>query len=219
MDPLLYEALLADGYRRSGRHFYRTRCDSCSQCIPLRIKAADFIPSPTQRKILRKNTDIQIQVGKIGLYRNCFQLYERYVEGQHGKKNSGEDSLDAYYSFLIDTGLGTTALSSYFLDCPEESRLVANGYLDILPNGISSVYFAWEPACAKRSLGVFSVLKEIELCVKLKKDYYYLGFWVPLSPTMEYKANYSPAEVALEGSWRPLTYTLKKELQARFIDT
>jgi len=63
------------------------------------------------------------------------------------------------------------------------------------------------------------VLKEIELCVTLKKDYYYLGFWVPLSPAMDYKSNYSPAEVAVDGTWHELTPELKKELQARFIDT
>ncbi len=162
---------------------------------------------------------LQIRIAKIGLYRSCFELYERYAEGQHGQQRAAEDSLNSYYSFLVDSGLETSAITSYFLDSGEKSDLVANGYIDILPNGISSVYFAWDPVQAKRSLGVYSVLKEIELCLSLKKDYYYLGFWVPLSKTMHYKAHYVPAEVALEGKWQALTEDLKKELEERFIDT
>lgn len=168
---------------------------------------------------MKKNQDIYIQVDELKLYRNCFELYNRYVESQHGQKNTGEDNLNSYYAFLINSGLPSSAISSYFLESGEDSKLVANGYLDILPNGISSVYFAWEPLQAKRSLGVFSVLKEIEFCLSLKKDYYYLGFWVPRSPTMDYKAHYAPAEVALDGVWKPLTGELKQELEARFIDT
>ena len=33
--------------------------------------------------------------------------------------------------------------------------------------------------------------------------YYYLGFWVPFSPKMDYKASFQPFEMALDGAWIP----------------
>ena len=43
-------------------------------------------------------------------------------------------------------------------------KLVAVGVLDVLPSGVSSVYFFYDPDYKHLSLGKFSALKEIEFC-------------------------------------------------------
>lgn len=76
-------------------------------------------------------------------------------------------------------------------------RLLALGFLDILPAGLSSVYFAWEPEAQKRSLGSFSIIAETRLAASMGLGWYYLGFWVPGARRMDYKADFSPFELAL----------------------
>ncbi|CAF3881837.1 unnamed protein product, partial [Rotaria sp. Silwood1] len=66
--------------------------------------------------------------------------------------------------------------------------------IDILPQGISSVYFYYEPDFGFLKLGVYSALKEIELTRQLAREipdikYYYLGFYVHTCVKMRYKLN------------------------------
>lgn len=82
-----------------------------------------------------------------------------------------------------------------------ESTLVGVGWLDVLPNSLSSVYFAFDPAYQKRRLGVFSVLKEIELAKKLHKPFLHMGFWVCDCKSMKYKDEYRPYELLVGGKW------------------
>ena len=72
----------------------------------------------------------------------------------------------------------------------------------MLPDGLSTVYYAFEPGEAKRSLGTFSALKEIELCAALGKSWYYLGFFVPGSRKMSYKTRFRPYQLLMDGAWR-----------------
>lgn len=64
------------------------------------------------------------------------------------------------------------------------------------------MYHFFEPREAKRSIGVYSVLVEIELCRAKGLPWYYLGFWVKGCGTMEYKTDYGPYELLIDGKWR-----------------
>jgi arginine-tRNA-protein transferase len=44
------------------------------------------------------------------------------------------------------------------------------------------------------------VYAETGLAGSLGKEYYYLGFWVPGSPKMRYKADFHPFELLLDGA-------------------
>jgi len=81
---------------------------------------------------------------------------------------------------------------------------VGVGWIDILPDLISSVYFAYDPDFHKRSLGTFSILKEIELCKLLHKKWLYLGFWVKDCDKMSYKTNFKPYELLIDEKWSDL---------------
>lgn len=101
-------------------------------------------------------------------------------------------------------GVGCAPTGSAIVDYRRASdrRLVANGYIDILPKGISSVYFTFDPDHARRSLGTWSVGRELALVREMGARYYYLGFWIPRSPKMNYKAQFPPFEIAVGGEWR-----------------
>jgi arginine-tRNA-protein transferase len=200
LEPGIYEALLPLGWRRSGFSFYRTICPGCDLCTPIRLDTETFIPSRSQRRLLRVNADLRIEVVAPSFSDERYELYRRYVRYKHDADEE-EDSAArrSYASFLLEGPLDTSAVVEYR---DSGGKLLATGYVDILPGGISSVYFAFEPAQARRSLGTWSVLREAALARESSKRYYYLGFWIPGAAKMDYKANFSPFEIARFGQWR-----------------
>jgi len=74
--------------------------------------------------------------------------------------------------------------------------------VDVLPHSLSSVYFAFDPDFGRRSLGTFSVMKEIELAAAGGKRWLQFGFWVAGSQKMDYKAGFRPHETLIDGVWR-----------------
>ena len=51
----LNDALSRQGFRRSQNVLYRPSCAECTACYSARIRVADFQPSKTQKKVMRRN--------------------------------------------------------------------------------------------------------------------------------------------------------------------
>ena len=79
----------------------------------------------------------------------------------------------------------------YFAD----SKLVAIDYIDVLYDGISSIYFFSDPDYARLSLGTFSLLAQIKIAKQLKLKYIYLGYVVRENQSLQYKLKYKPHEI------------------------
>ena len=82
--------------------------------------------------------------------------------------------------------------------------LMAVGIIDVVPQGISTVYFFWDPSLRDLSIGTYSALYEIGLCRRWEKRYYYLGYLVAGSKTMSYKATFAGGELWDGTRWQPL---------------
>src|SRR6202044_1063296 len=76
---------------------------------------------------------------------------------------------------------------------------------DKLGDGLSAVYSFFAPVLERRSLGTHAILWLIEQARELGLPYVYLGYWVPESRKMTYKARFRPSEVLISGTWRTLT--------------
>lgn len=198
LDPSVYERLLAQGFRRSGMSFYRNVCPGCDLCVPIRLDTSTYRPSRSLRHLDRLNADLRLSLVGADLAAERFELYRNYTETRHGEDGKPPATIRSYASFLIASPLASTRITEYR---DGEGRLVATGYLDVLPEGLSSVYFAFDPAEARRSVGTWSVLRELRLAAELGKKWYYLGFWVPGSRKMDYKARFAPFEYARGGTW------------------
>jgi len=193
----VYEALLNQGFRRSGYSVYHPICETCQLCIPIRVKASDYAPSKSQRRTLKKNKDIRIEHQPLGFSVESFELYQNYQFHWHQTKEMPNEW--EYRSFLIESPV-TTEMIHYYL----EDQLVGIGWVDRLPNLLSSVYFIFDPHYASRRLGVFSLIYELKYCLELGHEWLYLGYWVEDSPKMQYKADYQPAEVLINQKWIPI---------------
>jgi arginine-tRNA-protein transferase len=86
-----------------------------------------------------------------------------------------------------------------------DDRLIGACLMDRLGDGLSAVYSFFAPEMERRSLGNFTILWLIGRARELDLPYVYLGYWVPESAKMAYKARFRPSEVLAGGAWRVLT--------------
>ena len=101
----------------------------------------------------------------------------------------------------------------------QQGDLVGIGLVDVLPKGLSSVYYYWDPDYAEGQLGTLSILQEIELAKKNGKSLYYMGFLVSSCGKMAYKSQFSGAEVWCGTQWQPLPdRNLEKPEVQQFLD-
>ncbi len=194
-----YHLYLSKGYRRLGRIFYRNVCDKCEECKPLRIDTDKFNPGRSQIRTLKKNEDIRAEISDTSnLTTEKIMLYHKYVNSKHPENK--EDNLGDSVNILmaIHHGYGSIMEMEYYL----EDKLVGVGIVDEGWDSLSSNYFYYDTDYLNRRLGIFSILKEIELARKLGKKYYYLGFYIEENPKMSYKKYFRPNQVLENGEWR-----------------
>ena len=75
--------------------------------------------------------------------------------------------------------------------------------IDVLEDGLSSVYTFFDPNTAGASFGTYNILWQAAQCLALELPYLYLGYWIASSPKMSYKSRFRPIECLLDGHWRP----------------
>src|SRR5262249_26527376 len=82
-------------------------------------------------------------------------------------------------------------------------QLVGVGYVDDLPEGLSAIYFFYDPDYRDRSLGTWNILQLLRAAAQRHRPHPYLGYYVAGCPSMEYKARFRPSEVrGPDGVWR-----------------
>ena len=194
--PATYQALTEQGFRRSGGHLYRPHCRTCQACVPTRIPVDDFQPRRNQRRALRRNDDLVVQVHRATYARRFYELYDRYITGRHADGDMYPPSRDQFRSFLLSQWSDTLFLCSYAGD-----ELIAVAVTDRQPRALSAIYTFFDPDLPERSLGVWSVLQQIDLARRLDLPYVYLGYWIRDSAKMRYKVDYQPVELFLNGRW------------------
>jgi arginine-tRNA-protein transferase len=195
VSPVDYQQLMDRGMRRTGDIFYAPDCAACRACVPIRIPVDGFMPSKSQRRVTRRNADVTLAVGPLECSRESFELYQRYLAAQH-PDSAATTTYDSFRESLYESAVDTMELRYLLGD-----RTVAISIIDACPEGLSSVYHFFDPAHAARSLGVHSVLAEIDLASRLGLRWYYLGYWIASAHTMAYKANYHPHELLVDGRW------------------
>lgn len=208
LNPELYSRLSRLGFRRSGRHVYRPHCDDCEACIPVRVDATAFSPRRRQKRIARRNTDLDVQSVKPGFNDERYALYERYIRARHSDGDMYPPSPEQFSEFLLSSWSATR-----FLEFRHQGQLLAVAVTDEVEGGLSALYSFFDPDMSQRSLGVHAILWQIQAVRDKGLRYLYLGYWVRESQKMRYKIDYRPLEMLLGSRWVRLGQELPELLR------
>lgn len=190
VSPEELAALLARGFRRFGFAYFRPVC-ACLACDSLRVRAIDFAPSKTQRRVARKGAHLTVSWGEPTLDAERLALYQEWHRAREGARGWGESDLDAESyaeSFCVPHPCAREV--SY----RQDGRLVAVGIVDEAHDALSAVYCYYDPALAEMSLGVLNVLTCLARTRELGLTFLYLGYRVEDCPSLRYKGTFRPYE-------------------------
>jgi len=188
-----YAQMMERGWRRHGRHFFRPACPVCRKCRSLRVVVDSFRPTKSQRRILRRNMDVQWKVQAASVTDAHIDIFNRYHADMHDRRGWTAHQVDKYdYFDGFLAGSREFAREVVFF---RNDRLIAVGLIDIVGEFSSSVYFYHDPDLRSDGLGTFSMLCELQHVRDVGVTHHYLGYWIKECQSMAYKSRYGPHEI------------------------
>lgn len=184
------EALIERGWRRFGNMFFRPICRTCTACESVKIDAMNYHFSKSARRIMKKCKEFKIHIQHPTMSKQHLDIFERYHQHMHQKRGWEQQPINArnYYMSFVH-GYNDFGYEILYFD---GDKLIAVDLIDILPNGISSIYFYYDPDYASYSLGKYSLYKQIRLAQKKGLEWIYLGYYVEECQSLAYKKEYEP---------------------------
>ena len=196
----LNDSLSAQGFRRSQNVLYRPSCTDCSACLSARIGVADFKPNKTQRRTLKRNTNLVRRTTSAWATEEQYDLFRRYLDSRHADGGMADMDVYEFAAMIEETPIRTRVVE--YVDGDSE-KLVAVCLTDLLEDGTSMVYSFYDPALRSDSLGTYVILDHIEIAKEAGLPHVYLGYWVLGSSKMGYKSKFAGLQVFRAGRWEP----------------
>jgi arginine-tRNA-protein transferase len=192
-NKLFASAVINRGWRRFGKYYFHPICNGCNECKSIRINVNEYIYTKSQKKSIRRNDDTQIVIQKPTLTKAHINLYNKYHQYKEDKDEwkFREISQREYRENFVD---GASDFGKEVLYIKDE-KLIGVDLIDILDDGISSIYFYYDPDYSRLSLGTYSLLYQINLAQTLDLDWIYLGYWVDGCKAFAYKPKFQPQEL------------------------
>jgi arginine-tRNA-protein transferase len=206
----LNDSLSKQGFRRSQNVLYRPSCADCTACLSARIDVAKFRPSRSQRRTINRNAGLVREATSPWATEDQYTLFRKYLDTRHADGGMADMDIFEFAAMIEETPVRSRVVEYRQADGSEQAlgraaRGLAGVCLtDVLDDGLSMVYSFYDPELVRQSLGTFMVLDHVEIAREAGLPYVYLGYWVPGSPKMGYKAKFSGLELYVGGSWQKM---------------
>jgi len=189
-DSTQCQEFIERGYRRFGKMYFRPLCVDCNECQSIKIDVKNFKFSKSARRVIKKASSLKSYIQKPNLSKDHLALFEKYHLYMKDKKEWEYTQVDAqsYYSSFVDAHHDFGYEILYY----DEDKLIGVDLIDILDDGISSIYFYYDPNYSEYSLGKLSLYNQISYAQNSNKSWIYLGYYVKDCPSLAYKAIYKP---------------------------
>ncbi len=197
---ILNDSLSKQGFRRSQNVLYRPSCADCTACLSARIRVEDFVASRSQRRTLNRNSELRRDATSPWATEDQYALFRKYLDSRHADGGMADMDIFEFAAMIEETPVRSRLIE--YSDRGEDGReLVAVCLTDVLDDGLSMVYSFYDPDRPRQSLGTQIILDHIQIAREAGLPYVYLGYWVPGSPKMGYKAGFSALEIYKNGVW------------------
>lgn len=198
----LNDALSKQGFRRSQNVLYRPSCADCAACYSARICVADFTPTKSQRRVIKRNANLSRSATSPWATDDQYSLFQRYLAHRHADGGMADMDVFEFAAMVEETPIKSRVIEySHQPDPAQKSQLAAVCLTDVFDDGISMVYSFFEPDLTKNSLGTYVILDHIKIARDAGLPYVYLGYWVPGSAKMDYKSKFGGLEIYRESQW------------------
>ena len=197
----LNDSLSHQGFRRSQNVLYRPSCAECSACLSARIDVQEFTTSRSQRRTLRRNSDLQRRATSPWASEEQYELFRSYLDSRHADGGMADMDVFEFAAMIEETPIRSRVVEYTHKD---SGALLGVSLTDVLSDGLSMVYSFYTPDAPKRSMGTFMILDHVEIAREANLPYVYLGYWVPGSQKMGYKSKFAGLEVYTGGQWQKM---------------
>lgn len=189
-----YGELLAKGWRRFGKSLFRPRCPFCTACWSLRVCVNEFEMNRSQRRNERENQSrIRLRIGPPSVSDKKLALHDAFHTHQSeeiGWPRYPPKDFASYITSFVSNPIPTEEWCYY-----ADDELLGVGYVDVVPDGLSAIYFFHDPSYRNWAPGTWNVLQVIKQAQQRKLEFAYLGYFVSGCRSLEYKARFQPHEV------------------------
>jgi arginyl-tRNA--protein-N-Asp/Glu arginylyltransferase len=191
--PDAMDDLWARGWRHFGPQFFRYSImldgsDKPSQIHPLRLHLRHHTESKSQRRILRRNADTAVRVIPAVVGPEQESLFFRH---RNRFRSNVPESLQ---DFMGSDHPATHPCRCVSIEVRIGERLAAVSYLDVGSRAVSSVYAMFDPEESSRSLGIFTLLKEIQWAREQGMEWLYPGYATAGPGIYDYKKSLRPLQ-------------------------
>lgn len=197
------DELLAEGWRHFGTQFFRYSLGvhefDIRRVIPLRINLDRFSLSKSQRRVLNRNIDVSVDIQATKIKDDAQRLFDRH------KRRFSFGVPDSIFDF-ISREPDRVPCEGREVTVRLDGRLIAASYFDVGERSVSAVYGMFDPDFPRRSLGILTMLKEIEFASVAGKEYYYQGYSYDGPSFYDYKKRFRGTEsFDWNGNWKPFS--------------
>jgi arginine-tRNA-protein transferase len=175
-------------------------------CLSARIRVADFEPSRSQKRTIRRNNYLRREATSPWATEDQYGLFRRYLDSRHFDGGMADMDIFEFAAMIEETPVKSRVVE-YMTpagDLVGQKELTAVCLTDVLDDGLSLVYSFYDPEKVGDSLGTYIILDHVEIARTAGLPYVYLGYWVPGSRKMGYKAKFSAVEIYKNGCWQDL---------------
>ncbi len=150
---------------------------------------------------MRRNAGLTREATSPWATEEQYALFRNYLDSRHADGGMADMDVFEFAAMVEETPVRSRVWSMHPTGAASGARAVC--LTDVLEDGLSMVYSFFDPT-ARRIAGHLHDPRPCRIAREAGLPYVYLGYWVPGSPKMGYKARFPALEIYRAGRWQRL---------------
>ena len=138
----LNNSLSGQGFRRSQNVLYRPSCTDCAACLSARINVADFTPSKSQKRTIKRNAGLTRRATSPWATEEQYDLFRTYLDSRHADGGMADMDVFEFAAMIEETPIRSRVIE--YTDT-QTRELIGVCLTDVLDDGVSMVYSFYSP--------------------------------------------------------------------------